>query len=185
MAKRTDIDFSKHKYERLNLNDVTGSCPATICSLHLDSEYHKVVLITANGITSVTGDFGNWVFNREFVPDSRCSDFPGAYWASKLSSYSGQSGYVYDGDKTEERIKYLLSKEGQEEFGREWAEDEKEYLENCFRYTDSEQEYVNAAFHTRTGWFARDSDHVPYEERLNPWLEAIFDAIEEMCRRES
>ena len=80
--KRTDWDFSKF--------DLTVS-KTDNCLIHTlqkgKSLMGRVVFINTQNVMTVTGDFGNWVFCREFHPskDGYVSD---DHWAGKLQMRS-------------------------------------------------------------------------------------------------
>ena len=65
--KRTDVDFSKHdltiiKRENYLLHDLKSP----------DFDYtERVKFINIEGVLVVTGDYGNWIFCREFHPSSQ------------------------------------------------------------------------------------------------------------------
>lgn len=178
---RTDIDFSKHEYHH-HTYACDGQGPINTFTLKLpDSRYHMVEFICASGITAVTGDYGNWIFNREFHPgDGGVSD---EYWKGKMSGDSGQTGDEFDQDATEIEIRRLLSKKYQKgELGRDWSEEEREYLEGCLEEVyNSGEGYRTYAYENVTGHF--DFENIPYVENTKYWLKAVFDAFDEMCNR--
>lgn len=170
MNKRTDIDFSKHT---LTVTKAPG------CMVHdfgrPGSSYNRVKFINIAGIMAVTGDFGNWIFCREFHPsaDGRVSD---EYWCEKLRIASTQTSHEYDEDGTHKKILHELATE------EDLTPEEKEYLEECARLTDSEFGYDAFAYQENVGRY-EDGEYVPKVIRVKPWLQIIFDGFEEICHR--
>ena len=130
---------------------------------------------------SVYGDFGNWIFNRQFVP-SKNGAVSDDYWIGKLMHSSHQKAYRYDATETrkrlEEGIKYQLEDDGYE--GDE-LDIMKEYYNDLFLYVDNPIEYECHSYDLlpRCG----DVDHIPYEKELDYQIQIVFDAFDEMCKR--
>jgi hypothetical protein len=65
MNRRTKIDFSEHELKITQLEGVL---------IHEfkrpDTRNCMLVFINTCGVMTVTGDFGNWVFCREFHPSA-------------------------------------------------------------------------------------------------------------------
>jgi hypothetical protein len=101
--KRTDVDFSQHKLVN-NEYKMFGD----IWSLKLDNTQNNFIkFINIDGLMVVTGDRGNWIFNREFKPDpvGYVSD---GYWVEKLMTSSCQNPYIFDGGVAREQITDLI-----------------------------------------------------------------------------
>lgn len=170
MEKRTDIDFNKHA---LTVTKAPGymvhdfGVPGSSCN--------RIKYINTCGILAVTGDFGNWIFNREFHPsdDGYVSD---SYWCEKLKIASTQDGYEYDEDGTHKRLLAELREE------EDLTEEEKEYLEECLRLTDCEFDYDYHAYQENVGRY-EDGEYVVKVRRVKIWLQYIFDGFDEICRR--
>ena len=82
--KNTDIDWGKH--------EMTIRQEGSITIHHLkfpDSSIYNVKFINGEGVLTVTGDFGNWVFCSPFVP-SETGYVSEAYWLEKLRIASCQ-----------------------------------------------------------------------------------------------
>jgi hypothetical protein len=170
IGKRTGIDFSKHevivtKQDGLLVHYLKK--PGTICD--------SIRFINTCGILAVNGDYGNWIFCREFHPieEGAVSD---GYWCEKLRIASTQDGVEYSPEKTQERIRQLLAEE------EELEPDEIEYLNQCLRLTDDEFQYTSYAYQQGPGRFG-DGECVPLQKVLKPWLAAVFDGFDEICRR--
>lgn len=175
-GKRTDIDFSKHE---VLVTEVEGLLvhylkqPGTITNC--------IKFINTNGIMAVIGDFGNWIFCREFHP-SKEGGVSDGYWKEKLGIASTQKASDYSPRQTEIRIKEAING-GMEEYGYKGdkLKQVKEFLTECLRYVDTEWEYVAYAYHNSPGFL--DAEEIPFEKETKPWLLAVFDGFDEICRR--
>lgn len=172
--KRTDIDFSKHEVLVTKENGLL---------VHYIKKPNTVVdsvkFINTNYILAVTGDYGNWIFCREFHPsaDNYVSD---SYWIEKLKISSTQVPGKYDSTKTEEEIRKLLAEDDIDE--DKLTNEEKEYLNDLLLCVDDEFEYTYSAYRNNVGKFS-DYERVPYTKTLDYGLLAVFDAFDEICRR--
>ena len=64
-TKRTEVDFSKHVVE------ITKQEGLFVCYIRVPGTItNSVKFINTNDIMAVTGDFGNWIFCREFHPSA-------------------------------------------------------------------------------------------------------------------
>lgn len=128
--KRTDIDFSKH---------VLTVQECDFCIIHTfkdpDTTDYMVKFINCEGIMSVTGDLGNWIFNRRFVPSAKSDYVSDGYWIEKLRNSSEQSAGNYSSELTQQEIKERLSEE--DSYNKETIE----FLKEALKHTDSEYEY--------------------------------------------
>ena len=170
--KRTDKDFSKYVLEEIRPND-----DILVYKFGVPDKYcGSLVFINAYGVLSVTGDYGNWIFCREFSasPDGYVSD---GYWCEKLRIASTQKPSDYDHEATREEIKEMLNEE-------DIDEEDKEYLEDLLDHLDEGEERYLVYAHDNLPK-GRDHEFVPLRKKLNPWLEVIFDAFEEICERKS
>jgi hypothetical protein len=101
-GKRTGINFSEHEViitEQEGLLVHYFKKPNTIMN--------SIKFINTNGILAVTGDFGNWIFCREFHPsaDGYVSE---GYWNEKLSINSEQTCSKFDSEETEKELQKML-----------------------------------------------------------------------------
>jgi len=170
--KRTKVNFEKHivdvvKQDNFLMHHIR--IPGTI--------RNNIKFINTNGIMAITGDFGNWIFCREFHPSAEGYVSDG-YWEEKLSILSTQKYKEYNSENTVKAINRLLDNKEEEEL----TEEEIEYLNDCIYYSDDEIEYKHHAFRNSCGMFD-DYERVPFEETNNIWLDIIFDAFDEICRR--
>jgi len=168
MKQHTKIDFSRHILETKDLGDIkvyTFKLP--------DSDYkHKVVFIVGGGVTTVTGDFGNWVFCREFHP--RGTEYISRGYADeKLEINSVQKSSKFDTDRTVELIK-----EFEQEYEEELDEETKDWIEQLDNSVFDETEYLYVAYREKPSWI--DYDQIPFGEIRHPWLDAVYDAFNAM-----
>ena len=151
--KRTDLDFSKHKLE------IIKSDKSLIHILKIpDSTTHSFYFINSCGVLAVTGDYGNWIFCREFHP-SKNGYVSSRYWVEKLEIGSTQKPMEYDSKETEEEIIERINEVKNNEYceSKEKAEEYIEYLENCIYHADDEVEYDNYAYRTYPNWMDYES----------------------------
>ena len=144
-----------------------------------DTCMEMVVFCNHSGNLSVTGDYGNWIFDRAFYPkkDLKVSD---SYWCEKLIRNSCQSFefdleanlYAYAEEEKQMR------EENPEIFDKnspDYDEDLVEFYEEIQK-CDDEIEYWNCI-----------ADHLIDEpndyKMISEQLLIIFDAFEEICRR--
>mgnify|MGYP000915985701 CR=1 FL=1 len=174
MNRRTDVDYSRHVLKIRKLDGVL---------IHQfkrpNSMACSVVFINTCGVMTVTGDFGNWVFCREFHPsggkDAMVSD---GYWNEKARIHSTQELGNYDSEATLEVIN-----EFENEFsygnGREMNEEEREWVEELKSNVDDEVEYANIAYRQHPS--SIDIEDVPFAKKINPQLNCVYDAFDIIC----
>lgn len=176
--KRTDIDFSKHE---VLLIDTPG-----LLVHHLkkpDTVIDNIKYINTQGIMAVTGDYGNWIFCREFHPDAK-NGVSDQYWCEKLKMASTQEPYEFDVEgtkqaleqKIEEYIKIL------EESGKDEDQSILEFYQECFdKCEEGELDYTHFVYRERPS--ALDYDDVIFVKDYKYWLKAVFDGFDEICTR--
>ena len=168
--RRTKIDWSKHEVIKTEADGLLIH--------HLvrpDTIYESVKFINTQGIMAVTGDFGNWIFCREFHPskDGSVSD---GYWAQKLRIASTQESSDYDPDATEREIKQRL-------FDEEISPEEREYYNGLLDYVHENETMYLAEAHGSNLPHSLEHEDVPFCKTIKPWLAAVFDAFDEICSR--
>jgi len=183
--KRTNIDWSKHEVI------VTDTPEVKIWYLKKPGTMHdSIKYINCDGILAVTGDYGNWIFCREFHPDAEGGVSDG-YWYEKLQISSTQNGMDFDPEETKKELKAKIH-EYLEDNGKEWTEviDEDgdtddevfEYYLRCIEKCDESLfDYEYYAYRE----FPPDLDYddvVVYKD-YKYWLKAVYDGFDEMCRR--
>ena len=168
--KRTNIDFSKYELKIINNTNIK------IHWLKLkDSNIYNVKFINADGVMVVTGDVGNWIFCREFWPckDSTVSE---SYWVEKLEMYSSQKATVWNVEQAKSDLEELKN-------GREWSETTIEWFDEAIdACEDNDCFFVAVAgkhLSEIDGELLTDIGMV-----IDPRLEVVFDAFEEVCSRE-
>lgn len=165
---RTQFDFSQHKLEEIKSKDT------------LIYHFYKpgtrvegLTFINSCGIMAVTGDFGNWIFCREFwaTADGYVSD---GYWIEKLQISSTQEPREFDEQQAIKDIKELRE-------DHEFDEDELEFLQELEDAAgDGEYSFI-AKIMDRPSSF--DTEMLPRtKNKTNIWLEAIFDAFDTICK---
>ena len=178
MGKRTSIDWSKH--ELITKGD-------RLCKIQWlkqpDTITHNVKFIHVEGALLVTGDFGRWSFSRDFNPkgfeNSGVSD---SYWCEKIETCSEQETKVFDSEIAEESIRENIT-EIEENYDTE-SEIESEKLEfwnELLNYCNDEIELVN--YFRDNSPDSLDFESLPCCKKQNSYLDAIFDAFEEIIRR--
>lgn len=174
LSPRAAVDFSKHELH------ITETDNVTIYKLKKpDTITQMVTFINCEGIMSVTGDYGNWVFCREFHP-AHSGNVSDGYWIEKLRISSQQNPYEFDETATKAEIRKLIDeyKETPDDFEDGYFE----YLEDLLDYLYEGEYYYGAMAHyNRPSYFEGES--VPYVNKINIWLLVIFDAFEEICSR--
>ena len=175
MKKRTNIDFSRHELKVTKLDGVL---------IHEfkrpDTRNCMLVFINTCGVMTVTGDFGNWVFCREFHPSAdNESGVSGGYWDEKLEISSVQKSDKYDSEETLKRIKEF-KETFEESYGREMSEEELEWVEQLENNVDDEHEYIYLAYREKPSHI--DYESVPFGEKRHFWLDAVYDGFDEICQ---
>lgn len=173
--KRTDINFSKHEFIKIETPEVS------IYHLKIpNTNYHNIKYINCSGILAVTGDFGNWIFCREFHPTEEDSVSDG-YWLEKLKIASSQEALEFDSDATKKALQERLEDYKQEK-GENIDEDVIEYYEGCINMCyEHELDYTHFAYRERPSGI--DYEDVILIKDMKFWLKAVFDGFEEMCHR--
>lgn len=179
-GKRTQIDFSKHEIITLHA-DFDSSNDATVHYLKIPgTRMNSIKYMNIGGILAVTGDFGNWIFCREFHPGPKEGVSDG-YWHEKLSILSVQEALDFDGEGTKKALQEKLT-EYKEEHPEDADEDIIEYYEECMnKCDDHELDYTHFAYREQPRNF--DYEDVIIVKDYKPWLKAVFDGFEEICRR--
>jgi hypothetical protein len=175
---RTGIDFSGYNLKVINQPELLVHELTRPGHSHM----YKVKFINTNDVMVVTGDYGNWMFCREFHPsaDGYVSD---GYWHEKLGLYSTQEGKEFDSEATKKLIQDGLDG-GLEEYGYEGdsLEQMKEYYEELMDYVEcSDWEYEYFAYNNYPSF--SDSECVPHIKKTKYWLQVVFDAFDEICIR--
>lgn len=165
---RTDVDFSKHEVIVKKSEDFLShylKLPNTVTQ--------GILFINTNDIMAVTGDYGNWIFCREFHP-SATGSVSDRYWIEKLKICSCQDPFDFDSDVAKKEIEEL-------KLEHEFSEEEKEWLDDLSDEADQgEYAYIAKAMGHPNSF---DTEMIPRGQSINWWLSVVFDGFEEICNR--
>lgn len=174
-GKRTGIDFSEHELI------VTEQEGLLIHHLKKPNTYwDSIKYINCGGILAVTGDYGNWIFCREFHPSAK-GYVSEHYWHEKLKIASTQEATDFDGDATKIALQEKLD-EYKEEKGENAKNEVIEYYEECMSRCDGhELDYTYFAYRENPDDI--DTEDVILIKDYKSWLKTVFDGFDEICRR--
>lgn len=174
----SEWDFSAYQLDTTLLDGVR------IDRVHKNSSMcGSVTFINARGILAVTGDFGNWIFCREFHPAASNYVSQG-YWLEKMETCSsGQCGMEYDRDATHKQVEEIMDGryEGFDLESDPLTEEEKEYLEECLDASTGDDWYYEYIAHSENVGRFEDHDLVPLVKKLKAQLSCVFDAFNRAC----
>ena len=149
-----------------------------------DSEYtQRIRFINSCGTLTVNGDFGNWIFCREFYP-SKNGFVSRSYWDEKLQIASVQESHIFCSDETKKLLDEFIKK--QQEYyqykGKEIPEEITEWFDSLDSALFDKIEYESVAYREKPSRF--DYDDIPYGEKRHIWLDIVYDAFNELCKRQ-
>lgn len=171
---RTKIDFSGHKLEVIQSEGVlihkfkrpnTSAC--------------MLVFINTCGVMTVTGDFGNWVFSREFHPSAGQTKVNDIYYDEKLQLNSVQTSKEFDSDEVMKGIAEF-KEEYKELFHEEDYEAIEDWIEHLEESLEDEITYSFAAYREKPSCI--DYESVPFFKKRRFALDAIYDGFEAICK---
>ena len=136
-----------------------------------DSIIFSVNVITYNNTTSITGDLGNWIFNREFHP-IKGEKISRSYYDEKLQTKSTQKVNEYSEEKALEEIKYLA-----EQYSNN--EEILEFLEELEDLVYDKNELYNYAYREIPSCL--DYEELPTGKVRIQQLDLVYDAMDRMC----
>lgn len=169
---RTHVDFSKHVLT-VKESDVTSTIVYEF--MIPGTRMNGLTFINSQGIMAVTGDWGNWIFCREFHPVAGSDNVSGGYWDEKLQISSEQKSHKFDSEETTARID-TFKETFEESYGREMNEEELEWVEYLERNVDDEHEYVYGAYRQTPKDI--DVENVPFGTKRHYWLNVVYDAFD-------
>jgi len=146
--------------------------------------YHGYIkFVNSSSGLSVFGDFGNWIFNRQFHPSDEGYVSAG-YWNEKLKMSSCQEHAAFDSEETCKELQEGIDG-GLEEYGYEGDNlvVMKEWYEELQSFVDDELEYTYNAYRNQPSGITIDYEDVPLCKKGSVQLQIIFDAFDEICRR--
>jgi len=171
--QRTNIDWAEHELTIVKNDEIL------IHHLHKPNTYtNSVKFINTNGILAVTGDYGNWIFCREFHPTGK-GHVDDHYWIEKLKIASTQEPYHFYSTTAQENLNEFKAKIIEE--GNMTSEIE-EWIERLEEHIDDELEYTYILYREKP-YGDLDYEELPSCKSLKFWLLYIFDAFEEICER--
>lgn len=176
---RTNFDFSKHKLIIKKTDDFSSYELLTP-----DTAINHVKFTNIDGLCLVTGDFYNWVFCRGFHPtkDGSVSDH---YWCEKLQLSSSQNPYKWSAKKCRSEIEEKIKELEDCDYEPKEIDELKEFWNNCLNHIeDGCSVYYEAYAHGEKPYYLEHED-IPRGIVIQPYLEIIFDAFEEICKRMS
>jgi len=166
------LDWSKHEF----IIKKHGGVDLETYELKIpDSLMFRVKFTLTDNKTLITGDYGTWTICRMFAPSA--DGFVSViYWLEKMRIESEQVLESWDSDLTVEAIA---------EYWDEIKDESDDTLKEMYsRMTEiaelSENEEVYYHLCQDEGI---DTEDIISEKKLNPHIEIIFDAFNEMCRR--
>ncbi|MFW6226371.1 MAG: hypothetical protein ACOC3V_05390 [bacterium] len=181
-GKRTSIDFSKHSH-RVEIYKC-GEKEIRIDHLQIDtSRTNYIQFINTDEICSVTGDFGNWIFCRPFIPSSN-EGVTDSYWIEKLNTRSEQNLDKLDMAAISKRIEELLDGDlDKMGFDEDEIDDVKSWYEDLLEETHDEYSYIAKAWRDYSRPSTIEDEDVPHITVVPIWLKIVFDGFEEICKR--
>lgn len=178
IGKRTGMDFENHILTITEAKDF-----GVIHYLHKPNTLtDSLKFINVGGVMSVTGDYGNWIFCREFIPSASSMRVSNGYMAEKLSISSCQEFKDFDHAATIAELKVKLQDYKEDCAFEEKEEDDDmiEYYETCIDKA-SEHKLDYTAYAYREMPKGIDYEDVVFIEDYKYWLKMVFDAFEEIC----
>jgi hypothetical protein len=176
IEKLSRVDFSQHKLHRLENENLQTF------HLKLDGTIRNNVKFTlVDGVTVITGDFGNWVACRYFNPKDDPIDSVG-YFCEKLRIHSEQKTDVWSSDKLAEEVNQLIN-EGLEDKGLATSEIEEcqEFLRDSLDFADNEIDYVSFCREYKTESF--EYNWLPNGYEPNYRILVIIDAFNDIYNK--
>lgn len=175
-TKRSRIDFSSHELiiqenELIKIHWLKK--PNTIVN--------NVKFINCQGSLIVKGDFGNWIFCREFIPTATKEKVSDRYWDEKLKSHSTQKSDVWDESYIIEAIDAIILELDEMGYEGNELEEATTFFNSAKTYTDNEIDFVAYCRENHPTFL--DTDIIPDGKVRHNWLNVIYDAFEEICRR--
>jgi len=182
MKKRSDWDFKDHTHRVEIFKSEEGNEIRVDHFQEGNSRMGYIKFVNDSEGLAVYGDFGNWIFNRQFhpSPDGYVAD---SYWYEKLRIASSQDHARYDSEATAKELQELIDG-GLEEWGYEGETLEKaiEWCKELLYHVDDELEYTYQAYRGSNPT-EMDYESIPFCKESSMQLKIIFDAFDEICTR--
>lgn len=167
------MNFEKHKLTVEEFGPITVYTFKRPDTINLMTKW-----IVGLGVTTVTGDLGNWVFCREFHP-SKGEKVSRGYWDKKLEMYSVQKAMEFDSYDTLKAIEEF-EKDFEDSYGEMTGEVE-EWLDRLQDKVFDKIEYEQVAYRDKPSFI--EYEDVPYGEIRHAQLDLVYNSFDEMCDR--
>lgn len=168
--KRTHHDFSFHLPVKTRYgfafreNHVEKSNTGT--------KFHFISSHEDSPVTAVTGEFGNWIFNGDIMPE-KGKTISTEDWVKMATESSAQQPQKFAPDMTQDVLMAFMD--------TELTDDEIFFLEGCIASLDEEVRYRNFWQQNAVGQF-KDMPII-ITMSVDPRLEAIMDAFDVICEK--
>jgi hypothetical protein len=173
-GKRSGLDFSKHILEAHE--STMGDEKIWQHYLRIPGQSSLGIKFTnVSGSLLVTGDFGNYVFSRRFVPSAESEKVSEHYWLEKIRMSSVQKPCSYDCDETISALDEAI-KDADDKFSEEHVAEAKEYYEECKSLAGDEWDCVSWARRNMPDFM--DSEDIVVGYKLHDQLSVVFDAYD-------
>lgn len=176
MKNRCDINWSEHIMykEETELGIIyTLKKPNTIIQ--------KVEFKNLLGNLIITGDFGNYIFCREFHISDDSHGLSDGYFHEKLSIHSYQDVYKFDSELTEKNIIELIDEVDDYTTDENKKEELLDYYNRLIDNVDDETEYDYIAYREKPNFL--DYEDVPKVRDYVTSFKCVMDAYDEIVRR--
>ncbi len=174
IGKRSGVDFKDHKLEIIRNDGVViykFKKPNTITQ--------QVIFINACGVLTVTGDYGNWVFCREFYPGGDpVSDM---YWLEKAQISSTQKVEVFDKQATEKALGDAIRDLSKGSWDPQEQDELNEYYVGCLDRIYDPMEYEMYAYREYPSFCDPNIAIKIMDTDFS--LKVIFDAFDEITQK--
>lgn len=183
LGKRTGFDFSKHTHTTHKYGDSEYGVQIDTLQIGNSSRDFIQFVNSPNGL-AVYGDFGNWIFNRPFIPSSTCDpNVSDSYWVEKLNLNSTQKFTCLDISTNVLALQSLQAKvNGLHGVAYSELTELTDWCDRLIEYAQSGDVdgYTYHAYR-QTPSCIEDTDEIPYYTTIPFPLKVIFDAFEYMC----
>lgn len=176
--KRIQYDvFDKHSLIISELKD--SLYKYTVYDLSLGaSSVSRVKFTVGGGHTLVTGDYGTYVFEREFHPHPKGS-VSEDYWIGKIPS--NMNSMEYSSKVTMELISDLSKNISEYGYDEDKMGKIVSALLEATNYVENEHDYYHHILYDSDLYSLLDAEDVPWGKDYNHRMDYIFDAFEKMC----
>jgi hypothetical protein len=173
-GKRSGLDFSKHILEAHE--STIGDEKIWQHYLRIPGQSSLGIRFTnVAGVLLVTGDFGNYVFSRGFLPSAESEKVSEQYWLEKIRMHSIQKPCNYDAEETIDSLNEAIFN-AEENYGEGDCEAAIKYFEDCKSWTDDEWEYIQKSRVNMPFFMSSEDLVVGY--KLHNQLSVVFDAYD-------